>query len=149
MNLSQLRPAAGSKKNRKRVGRGPGSGTGKTAGKGSKGQLQGAGYSRMRAFEGGQMPLARRVPKRGFTNIFREAYAEINLDRLDRIAKAEIGPEDLVAAGLVSRRESGRVKILGRGAMTSAKSVSAHRFSESARTKIEEAGGKALVIGKR
>lgn len=149
MNLSQLRPAAGSKKNRKRVGRGPGSGTGKTAGKGSKGQLQGAGYSRMRAFEGGQMPLARRVPKRGFTNIFREEYAEINLDRLERIAKAEIGPEDLVAAGLVSRRESGRVKVLGRGALTSAKSVSAHKFSESARKKIEEAGGKALVIGKR
>ena len=149
MNLSQLRPAAGSKKNRKRVGRGPGSGTGKTAGKGSKGQLQGAGYSRMRAFEGGQMPLARRVPKRGFTNIFREEYAEVNLDRLERIAKAEIGPEDLVAAGLVSRRESGRVKVLGRGALTSAKSVSAHKFSESARKKIEEAGGKALVIGKR
>ena len=149
MNLSQLRPAAGSKKDRKRVGRGPGSGTGKTAGKGSKGQLQGAGYSRMRAFEGGQMPLARRVPKHGFTNIFREEYAEINLDRLDRIAKAEIAPEDLVAAGLVSRKESGRVKVLGRGALTSAKSVSAHKFSESARKKIEEAGGKALVIGKR
>jgi large subunit ribosomal protein L15 len=149
MNLSQLRPAAGSKTNRKRVGRGPGSGTGKTAGKGSKGQLQGAGYSRMRAFEGGQMPLARRVPKRGFTSIFREDYAEVNLDRLDKIAKAEIGPEDFVAAGLLSRSQSVRVKILGRGAVTSAKSVSAHKFSESARKKIEEAGGKVLVIGKR
>ncbi len=149
MNLSQLRPAAGSKKNRKRVGRGPGSGTGKTAGKGSKGQLQGAGYSRKWSFEGGQMPLARRVPKRGFTNIFRDEYAEINLDRLEKIAKAEIGPEEFVAAGLVSRRESARVKVLGRGSVTSAKSVSAHKFSESARKKIEEAGGKALVIGKR
>jgi large subunit ribosomal protein L15 len=149
MNLSQLRPAAGSKKNRKRVGRGPGSGTGKTAGKGSKGQLQGAGYSRKWSFEGGQMPLARRVPKRGFTNIFRDEYAEINLDRLDGIAKAAIGPEDFVAAGLVSRKESARVKVLGRGSVTSAKSVSAHKFSESARKKIEEAGGKVLVIGKR
>ena len=149
MNLSQLRPAAGSKKNRKRVGRGPGSGTGKTAGKGSKGQLQGAGYSRKWSFEGGQMPLARRVPKRGFTNIFRDEYSEINLDRLDKIAKAAIGPEDFVAAGLVSRKESARVKVLGRGSVTSAKSVSAHKFSESARKKIEEAGGKVLVIGKR
>jgi len=149
MNLSQLRPAAGSKKNRKRVGRGPGSGTGKTAGKGSKGQLQGAGYSRKWSFEGGQMPLARRVPKRGFTNIVRDEYAEINLDRLEKIAKAEIGPEEFVAAGLVSRKESVRVKVLGRGSVTSAKSVSAHKFSESARKKIEEAGGKALVIGKR
>jgi len=149
MNLSQLRPAAGSKKNRKRVGRGPGSGTGKTAGKGSKGQLQGAGYSRMRSFEGGQMPLARRVPKRGFTNVFREEYAEVNLERLDKIAKAEIGPDDLVAAGVLSRKAAARVKVLGRGDVTSAKTVSAHRFSESARKKIEEAGGKVLVIGKR
>jgi large subunit ribosomal protein L15 len=149
MNLSQLRPAAGSKKNRKRVGRGPGSGTGKTAGKGSKGQLQGAGYSRKWSFEGGQMPLARRIPKRGFTNIFREEYAEINLDRIERIAKAEIGPEDFVAAGLVSRKQSARVKVLGRGNVASAKTVRAHKFSESARKKIEEAGGKALVLGKR
>ena len=149
MNLSQLRPAAGSKKDRKRVGRGPGSGTGKTAGKGSKGQLQGAGYSRMRSFEGGQMPLARRVPKRGFTNVFREEYAEVNLERLDKIAKAEIGPDDLVAAGVLSRKAAARVKVLGRGDVTSAKTVSAHRFSESARKKIEEAGGKVLVIGKR
>lgn len=149
MNLSQLRPAAGSKKNRKRVGRGPGSGTGKTAGKGSKGQLQGAGYSRKWSFEGGQMPLARRIPKRGFTNIHREEYAEINLDRIERIAKAEIGPEDFVAAGLVSRKRSARVKVLGRGTVASAKTVRAHKFSESARKKIEEAGGKVLVIGKR
>jgi large subunit ribosomal protein L15 len=149
MNLSQLRPAAGSKKNRKRVGRGPGSGTGKTAGKGSKGQLQGAGYSRKWSFEGGQMPLARRIPKRGFTNIHREEYAEINLDRIDGIAKAEIGPGDFVAAGLVSRKQSARVKVLGRGTVASAKTVSAHKFSESARKKIEEAGGKVLVIRKR
>ncbi len=148
MNLSRLRPAAGSRKNRKRVGRGPGSGTGKTAGKGSKGQLQGAGYSRMRAFEGGQMPLARRIPKRGFTNVFREEYAEVNLDRIDKIAKSEIGPGDMVAAGLIKKSAAGRVKILGRGNLSSAKTVQAHKFSESARTKIEEKGGKVLLIGK-
>ena len=148
MNLSRLRPAAGSRKNRKRVGRGPGSGPGKTAGKGSKGHLQGAGYSRMRAFEGGQMPLARRIPKRGFTNVFREEYAEVNLDRIDKIAKSEIGPGDMVAAGLIKKSAAGRVKILGRGNLSSAKTVQAHKFSESARTKIEEKGGKVLLIGK-
>jgi large subunit ribosomal protein L15 len=148
MNLSRLRPAVGSRKNRKRVGRGPGSGTGKTAGKGSKGQLQGAGYARNRSFEGGQMPLVRRIPKRGFTNIHREEYTEINLDRLDKIEKTEIGPEDMIEAGLV-RRSAVRVKVLGRGILTSAKTVHAHKFSESAKTKIEEKGGKTVLIGKR
>ena len=148
MNLSGLRPAVGSRKNRKRVGRGPGSGTGKTAGKGSKGQLQGAGYSRNRSFEGGQMPLARRIPKRGFTNAFKEEFVEVNLDRLDRIQKDEIGLKDMVEAGLI-KKSAGRVKILGRGDLSSAKTVHAHKFSESAKTKIEEKGGKVFLIGKR
>ncbi len=148
MNLSNLRPAEGSKKNRKRRGRGPGSGNGKTAGAGSKGQLQGAGYKRNRSFEGGQMPLARRIPKRGFTNIFRKEYTEVNLDRLDKIDKAEIEIKDMVDARLI-KRSSERVKILGRGNLSSAKNIHAHKFSESARKKIEEKGGKTLIIGKR
>jgi len=148
MNLSNLHPAVGSKKNRKRVGRGPGSGTGKTAGSGSKGQLQGAGYSRSWAFEGGQMPLARRIPKRGFTNIFKQEYTEVNLDLLDRVSKDDVGPEDMVEARII-KKSYGRVKVLGRGALKSAKTVHAHQFSESARKKIEEGGGKAVIIGKR
>ncbi len=95
MNLSSLKPAKGSRKDRKRVGRGPGSGHGKTAGAGSKGQLQGSGYSRKRGFEGGQMPLTRRIPKRGFTNIFRDEIAVVNLDRLAKLRKEEVGPKEM------------------------------------------------------
>jgi len=146
MNLSNLKPARGSRKDRKRCGRGPGSGLGKTSGRGHKGQLSGSGYSRKRGFEGGQMPLIRRVPKRGFNNLFRTEYAVINLDSLERIAKNEIGIEDLVKAGLL-KNASGRVKILGRGEMKTAKTIHAHRFSESAIKKIEGSGGKAVVIG--
>ena len=146
MNLSNLKPAKGSRKDRKRVGRGPGSGTGKTAGRGSKGQLAGSGYSRKRDFEGGQMPLVRRVPKRGFTNVFRTEYTIVNLDSLARIAKKEIEIKDLVASGLV-RNDSERVKVLGRGDLAAAKTVHAHKFSASAVKKIEEKGGKAVVVG--
>ena len=146
MNLSNLKPAKGARTNRQRVGRGPGSGWGKTAGRGSKGQLQGSGYSRKRDFEGGQMPLVRRVPKRGFTNVFRTEYTVVNLDSLARIAKKEIGIKDLVASGLI-KRETERVKVLGRGEIASAKTVHAHKFSESALKKIEEKGGKAVTIG--
>jgi len=146
MNLSNLRPAKGSRKKVRRVGRGPGSGRGKTAGRGHKGQLSGAGFSAVKGFEGGQMPLVRRLPKRGFTNVFRTAYAVVNLDRLDRIAKDEITPADLAGAGLI-KSESERVKILARGPWTQTKTVHAHRFSESARKKIEAAGGKAVLIG--
>ena len=96
MKLSNLHPAKNSRKNRKRVGRGPGSGSGKTAGRGSKGQKSNSGYSRKRGFEGGQMPLHRRLPKRGFTNIFRKEYSEVNLDRLGNIKKAEIKPADFI-----------------------------------------------------
>jgi large subunit ribosomal protein L15 len=147
MTLSNLKPAPGSRKDRKRVGRGPGSGWGKTAGRGSKGQLQGSGYSRLRGFEGGQMPLVRRIPKRGFTNIFREDIAVVNLDRLAKVRKEEIGPKEMAAAGLI-KKESERVKVLGRGDLSSAKTVHAHEFSASALKKIEARGGQAVVIGK-
>lgn len=146
MNLSNLKPARGSRKDRKRVGRGPGSGHGKTAGAGSKGQLQGSGYSRKRGFEGGQMPLARRIPKRGFTNIFRDEAAVVNLDRLAKLRKEEVGPKEMAEHGLI-RKETDRVKVLGRGDLASAKTVRAHEFSASAVKKIEAKGGQALVIG--
>ena len=147
MNLSNLKPAPGSRKARKRVGRGPGSGLGKTAGAGSKGQLQGSGYSRKRGFEGGQMPLTRRIPKRGFTNIFREEIAVVNLDRLAKLRKDEIGPAEMAEHRLI-RSAADRVKVLGRGDLASAKTVKAHEFSASAVQKIEARGGKAVVIGK-
>lgn len=146
MNLSNLHPAINSRKNRKRVGRGPGSGYGKTAGRGTKGQKSISGYSRKRAFEGGQMPLNRRLPKRGFTNIFRKEYSPVNLDRLENIKKAEINLKDLVKAGII-KKETEPVKILGRGKLSSAKTIHAHKFSESAQKKIEKAGGKAVLIG--
>ncbi|MGZ4886744.1 MAG: 50S ribosomal protein L15, partial [Candidatus Aminicenantales bacterium] len=116
------------------------------AGRGSKGQLSGSGYSRKRDFEGGQMPLVRRVPKRGFTNIYRIEYTVVNLDSLARIGKKEIDLKDLVASGLI-KRETERVKVLGRGEIASAKTVHAHKFSDSALKKIEEKGGKAVTIG--
>jgi len=147
MKLSRLQPAKGSRKAGRRVGRGPGSGRGKTSGRGHKGQLSNAGFSRKRGYEGGQMPLHRRVPKRGFTNVFRKEYSEVNLDRLDKIDKGEVGLQDLIEAGLV-RKNSAGVKVLGRGELSSAKVITAHQFSESARKKIEEAGGKALLAGK-
>jgi large subunit ribosomal protein L15 len=146
MNLSSLKPAKGSRQDRKRVGRGPGSGWGKTAGAGSKGQLQGSGYSRKRGFEGGQMPLARRVPKRGFTNIFRTEVTVVNLDRLAKLRKEEIGPQEMADHGLI-KSAAERVKVLGRGELGSAKTVRAHAFSGSAAKKIEAKGGKAVVIG--
>ena len=147
MNLSSLKPAKGSTKNRKRVGRGPGSGHGKTAGAGSKGQLQGSGYSRKRGFEGGQMPLTRRIPKRGFTNIFRDEITVVNLDRLAKLRKEEIGPQEMADHGLI-KKATERIKVLGRGDLASAKTVRAHVFSGSAVKKIEAKGGRAVVIGK-
>lgn len=146
MNLSDLHPAKNSKKNKRRVGRGPGSGRGKTAGRGAKGQKSRSGYSRNRGFEGGQMPLHRRVPKRGFTNIFKKTYCEVNLDQLDKISKDKIKPKDLVDARII-KKESGLIKILGWGDVSSAKTVYAHKFSRSAQKKIEDAGGKTILIG--
>ena len=146
MNLSNLHPAKGSRKDRLRVGRGPGSGRQKTSGRGHKGQLAGAGFTRKRGFEGGQMPLHRRIPKRGFTNIFRVEFAEINLDRLAKTGRSELTPADMAAAGLI-KKATERVKILGRGDLAAALTVHAHKFSASAKAKIEKAGGQALLIG--
>ncbi len=146
MNLSSLHPAKGSRKSRKRIGRGPGSGYGKTAGRGTKGQKSISGYSRKRGFEGGQMPLHRRLPKRGFTNIFKKEYSEINLDKLGKINKQEIKLKDLKAAGII-KKESEIIKVLGRGDISSSKTIHAHKFSRSALKKIEKAGGKAILIG--
>ena len=145
MNLSNLKPAQGSRKDRKRVGRGPGSGWGKTAGRGSKGQLQGSGYSRKRGFEGGQMPLVRRIPKRGFTNIFREELAIVNLDRLAKLRKEEIGPKEMAEHRLI-RKETDRVKVLGRGEVSKKLTVTADAFSASAARKISEAGGTVVPL---
>ncbi len=147
MNLSDLGPATGSRKKRKRVGRGPGSGHGKTACKGNKGQLSRQGFSRRRDFEGGQMPLVRRLPKRGFTNIFRKEYAVVNLDRLNAFADGtEVSPETLKAHGVIKKVLDG-VKILGRGELDRKLTVKAHRFSAEAMRKIQAAGGTAEVLG--
>lgn len=146
MKLSHLQPAKNSRKGGKRVGRGPGSGRGKTSGRGHKGQKSISGFSQKRGFEGGQMPLVRRVPKRGFTNIFKEEYALINLGKLEKIKKREIKTEDFLEAGLI-RKKSRKVKILGGGSISSSRIIHAHKFSQSAQKKIEEAGGKAVVIG--
>jgi large subunit ribosomal protein L15 len=147
MNLSKLNPAQGSKKSNKRRGRGPASGQGKTAGRGHKGQLSGSGYRRKWGFEGGQMPLHRRLPKRGFNNKFRIEYTEINLDQLDKLPASEIGLKELVDSGLI-HSEAERVKVLARGRLSSAKTIQAQAFSQSAVRKIEESGGKAIIVGK-
>jgi large subunit ribosomal protein L15 len=139
MKLHELSPAKGSKHARKRVGRGPGSGLGKTAGKGEKGQRSRSGYSRRPGFEGGQMPLLRRVPKRGFTNNFKVEYAVVNVSDLADF-EGTITPEALLERGLVRRGQP--VKILGNGELSKAVTVSAHKFSGSARAKIEAAGGR-------
>lgn len=139
MKLHELRPAKGSTQRKKRVGRGPGSGLGKTSGKGHKGGKSRSGYSRHPAFEGGQMPLVRRVPKRGFNNsLFRVEYAVVNVAQLDEL-EGEITPESLLAKGMVRRGLP--VKVLGNGEISKALRVVAQKFSESARTKIEAAGG--------
>ena len=146
MKQNTLKPSPGSRRNRKRVGRGPGSGTGKTSGRGEKGQKSRSGYSAKRGFEGGQMPLHRRVPKRGFTNIFRIEYRTVNVDRLNELpAGSEVTPESLQKAGLL-RKGRKPVKILGNGELKVALNVRAHRYTGSATKKIEAAGGKAEVI---
>lgn len=147
MKLHELKPAAGSRKSPKRVGRGPGSGTGKTAGRGHKGQKSRSGFSRMRGFEGGQMPLHRRLPKRGFTNIFRTEFRTVNVDKLNGFEVGSvIDPVALLGAGLL-RKGTNQVKILGNGELTVSLTVRAHRFTGTAAKKIEAAGGKAEVIG--
>jgi large subunit ribosomal protein L15 len=146
MNLSNLKAPKKANRNKKRIGRGMGSGTGKTSGRGHKGQGSRSGSSLMRGFEGGQMPLHRRLPKRGFTNIFRTEYTVVNLDRLAELGEKELTLEKLAELGLVKRR-NGLVKVLGGGELKTAVTVHAHRFSKSAREKIEKAGGNAILIG--
>lgn len=148
MKLHELKPAAGSRKTRRRVGRGPGSGRGKTAGRGEKGQRSRSGYSAQRGFEGGQMPLHRRLPKRGFVNIFRKEYRTVNVERLNGLeAGTTVTPEILQGAGLVKKGRD-EIKILGHGDISVALTVQAHRFSKTAVQKIEAAGGKAETIDK-
>jgi len=144
MNLSTIRaPRKGTEK-RKRVGRGMGSGMGKTSTRGHKGQRSRSGSRLLRGFEGGQMPLHRRVPKRGFKNIFREEYAVVNLDRLAELGETEITPDVLRKAGVVHGKKP--VKILGNGELKSAIAVHAHKFSKSAQEKITKAGGRFEVL---
>jgi large subunit ribosomal protein L15 len=145
MNLSEIRKPKGSNTKRKRIGRGMGSGMGKTSTRGHKGQGSRSGSSTMRGFEGGQMPLHRRMPKRGFTNIFKKEYTVVNLSRLAELGVSEITPDVLKQHGVIKNLRT-MVKILGVGELTSAISVKAHKFSESAQEKITKAGGKAEVI---
>ena len=147
MGVHDLAPAPGSTHYRKRVGRGPGSGHGKTAGRGSKGQKSRSGYRHQRGFEGGQMPLHRRLPKRGFTNIFRVVYDVVNIADLDRFdAGAAVNPETLAALRLTRRNRP--IKILGDGEIKKALTVSAHKFSASAKASIEAAGGRCEVLAR-
>ncbi len=147
MGLENLKPAKGSVRGRKRVGRGPGSGLGKTSGRGEKGQKSRSGFSHKVGFEGGQMPLHRRLPKRGFTNArFKKEYAAVNLGRLDVFeAGTIVTPEVLLSRGVIKRLGDG-VKILGDGELTKALTVRAHKFSAKAQEKITGLGGKAEVI---
>lgn len=146
MKLHELRPAEGTTKAKKRLGRGTASGQGKSAGKGQKGQKARSGGGVRLGFEGGQMPLYRRVPKVGFTNIFRKEYAVVNISDLDVFEDgAVVNPQALKEAGLVKAMMSG-VKILGNGEITKKLTVQAHKFSQSAVDKIAAAGGKAEVI---
>ncbi len=146
MRLEELKPAAGAKKKAKRVGRGPGSGSGKTAGKGHKGQKARSGGVKGAGFEGGQMPLQRRIPKRGFTNIFRKEYSVVNLQDLEALSGGDaITPEMLMQKGLIKDLKTG-VKVLGMGELKAKLTVRAHKFSKSAVEKIQAAGGKVEVI---
>jgi large subunit ribosomal protein L15 len=146
MKLDDLRPASGSTKKQKRVGRGDGSGHGKTACRGHKGQRARAGGGTRPGFEGGQMPLQRRLPKRGFHNPFKVEVAIVNLDQLERFSTdSEVNPETLLEKGLVHGKNR-RIKILGDGTLSKSLTIKAHSFSVKAKEKIEAAGGKAEVI---
>ena len=146
MKLHELKPAEGSRKERNRLGRGIGSGNGKTSGKGHKGQKARSGGGVRPGFEGGQMPLFQRLPKRGFTNINRKEYAIVNLDTLNRFDEGtEVTPELLIETGVVSNAKSG-IKILGNGTLEKKLTIKAHKFSASAKEAIENAGGQTEVI---
>jgi large subunit ribosomal protein L15 len=145
-NLSNLRAPRKANTGRKRVGRGMGSGMGKTSTRGHKGQGSRSGSSLMRGFEGGQMPLHRRLPKRGFTNIFRTEYTIVNLDRIAELGVAELALNDFSRLGLVASKRA-LIKVLGSGELKKAITIHAHKFSKSAAEKIQKAGGKAVVVG--
>jgi large subunit ribosomal protein L15 len=149
ISLNSVRPAKGSTHKKKRVGRGPGSGLGKTAGRGEKGQKSRSGYSRKIGFEGGQMPLHRRLPKRGFTNIFKKRWLEVSIGALEQHfgADEEVTPELLHERGIIKKAKHD-VVVLGNGELSKALRISAHRFTKSAREKIEKAGGAAVEIRK-
>jgi len=145
ITLANLKPAKGAVKNRKRVGRGPGSGNGKTAGRGYNGQKSRSGYSRRWSFEGGQMPLIRRIPKRGFTNIFKEQFNIVNLDIIEKSGLEEIKINDFFDRNY-ARNSQAKIKILGNGSITRKVHVHAHKFSKSAVEKIKQAGGTVTVL---
>jgi large subunit ribosomal protein L15 len=146
MNLSNLKPPPGQKQKKQRIGQGMGSGRGKYSGRGAKGAKSVSGYSIMRGFEGGQMPLHRRLPKRGFTNIFRKEYAIVNLGTLEKLDGDTFSPDRLMELGLVKKLGAG-LKILGNGELTRKITIQAHHFSKSALEKIQKAGGTGEIIG--
>ena len=146
MNLSDLRPPKGQKQKKQRIGQGMGSGRGKYSGRGAKGARSISGYSIMRGFEGGQMPLHRRLPKRGFTNIFKKEYAIVNVGRLEQLEGDAFDPGRLLELGVIKKLGAG-LKVLGSGDITRQIEVRAHVFSKSALEKIQKAGGSGNVIG--
>ena len=147
MNLSNLRPPKGQRHKKQRIGQGMGSGRGKYSGRGAKGAKSISGYSKMRGFEGGQMPLHRRLPKRGFTNIFRKEYAIVNVGVFEKLDGDTFTLDSLVASGVVKKRNAG-LKILGNGELTKKINVTANIYSKSALDKIQKAGGSAEVLVK-
>ena len=147
MNLSNLRPPKGQQHKKRRLGQGMGTGRGKYSGRGAKGAKSISGYSKMRGFEGGQMPLHRRLPKRGFTNIFHKDYAIVNIGVLEKLEGDAFTPESLVASGVVKKLNAG-LKILGNGELTRKISIKAHVYSKSALDKIQKLGGTAEVLAK-
>ncbi|MBV9498239.1 MAG: 50S ribosomal protein L15 [Acidobacteriaceae bacterium] len=145
MNLSNLRPPKGQKHKKQRIGQGMGSGRGKYSGRGAKGAKSISGYSKMRGFEGGQMPLHRRLPKRGFTNIFHKEYTIINVGALEKLDGDTFTPESLKASGVIKKLNAG-LKVLGNGELTRKITVQAHVYSKSALEKIQKAGGSVEVL---
>jgi len=147
MNLSQLKPPPGQKHKKRRLGQGMGTGRGKFSGRGAKGAKSISGYSRMRGFEGGQMPLHRRLPKRGFTNIFKKEYAIVNVSSLDKLEGSSFDAESLLKLGVIRKLKQHGLKVLGSGELKRQITVKANIFSKSALEKIQAAGGTAEVIG--
>lgn len=146
MNLHELKAPKGAKKKAKRVGRGMSSGHGKTAGRGHKGQKARSGGGVRPGFEGGQMPLQRRIPKRGFTNIFKKEYSVVNLERLNMFDEGSVVTPELLAQAGIIKKPGDRIKVLGNGEIDKNLTVKAHKFSKTAAERIEAAGGKAEVI---